>query len=709
MEHELDKGFTIEPWLSQIIRESHDLKFDNVVDKFKRLANRIIGENFCENFMKYVMKDINSLLSGSAAEGSAFVRNLNPSFENNKMEQEVDIMNLLAKILKNRSREVIVDLTYAKGFAWIRYEPECFGLTSEKKLKEFFIQHVDGNIYLNSKAIKVTSSSMHFPDLFMSGKVEPKGPSNNFELKTSNLEIPSKDLLDEVSQIFDECVQFIKRAHEQLKQFHDSYLTELEILKKTIQDIPELINVTDFEEVASVVLPRNKERKNIFLQIYWQLLAFINEVLFTIHTIEKMKKRFSPEKLGIYAGFLMSPCCSISTKNISESLNEYFKYLLNIFPGEVLQKYRKLPSDGLSYFILKCKQDKASDVFRALIDFENKLSFACGLLKVEPDDQKDNPEHLGEYCGSLDLVPAIEVEDWPSIADEWQKRYRQWPPRSLVEEVIMKGCHIVPKPYFGQERNELLDWRWSFSPAEKILAANRTKEMDVSYFVLKSVFYRYLKPIEHNGKTLFSYLIKTVILWQCEEHDEKWWSNESIMSCIFALLDRLKICFSNKCLPHYFIRDINLFDNVAEELVLYGQAVLESICADPAICIREVLEKYFGKAPRHKKENKKSEPELMPDLPEMIEIFLNGIRQMIKENSFISKSVFIKALMKILEGLSNEDHVSIAASEDHISFGSENMISLMETVADEIFYSMSLAKDLTANISELNTEDITLD
>ena len=99
----------------------------------------------------------------------------------------------------------------------------------------------------------------------------------------------------------------------------------------------------------------------------------------------------------------------------------------------------------------------------------------------------------------------------------------------------------------------------------------------------------------------------------------------------------------------------------------------------------------------------------MPDLPEMIEIFLNGIRQMIKENSFISKSVFIKALMKILEGLSNEDHVSIAASEDHISFGSENMISLMETVADEIFYSMSLAKDLTANISELNTEDITLD
>lgn len=67
----------------------------------------------------------------------------------------------------------------------------------------------------------------------------------------------------------------------------------------------------------------------------------------------------------------------------------------------------------------------------------------------------------------------------------------------------MKGCHIVPKPYYGWEKNEFLDWRWSFSLPENILAQNRTKEMDVSYFVLKSIFYRYLKLAEHNGKTLF--------------------------------------------------------------------------------------------------------------------------------------------------------------------------------------------------------------
>ena len=459
MEKELDREFTIELWLSQIIRESHDMKFDNVPNEFKRFVP-IIGEKTFENFMETLdSKAFNYLLSGSLAESSAFVKRLNPNLKDNIIEQEVDIMDLLAKILKGRSREVKVDLTYAKGFAWIRYEPECFGLASEKKLKKFFIQHVDRNIYLNSKSIKDTSSSTHIPELFLTRKTEVQGPSMNIEMKMFNLEIPSKEDVLEVSEVFHECVQFIKSADEHLKQFHENYLLELEILKNTIQDRPKLINVTDIEELASVVLPRNKERKNIFLQIYWQLLAFINHGLFTIHTIEKMKKRFQTEKLGVYR-WLIKFQHGISTNKILESLGEYFNSLLDIFPGEVLQKYRKLPPDGLLYFIQKCRQDKATDLFRELNDFENKLSLWCDLLKLTLNDQKDNPKHLSQYWGSFDIVKVIAVEDWPSIADEWQKIFRQWPSMSLVEEIVMKCCHIVPKPYFGQDRNELLDWRW---------------------------------------------------------------------------------------------------------------------------------------------------------------------------------------------------------------------------------------------------------
>ena len=48
--------------------------------------------------------------------------------------------------------------------------------------------------------------------------------------------------------------------------------------------------------------------------------------------------------------------------------------------------------------------------------------------------------------------------------------------------------------------------------------------------------------------------------------------------------------FYDKHLSHYFIREINIYDNIADEPVLHGQAVLESICTDSIICIEEVLE-----------------------------------------------------------------------------------------------------------------------
>ena len=85
------------------------------------------------------------------------------------------------------------------------------------------------------------------------------------------------------------------------------------------------------------------------------------------------------------------------------------------------------------------------------------------------------------------------------------------------------------------------------------------------------------------------------MLWHCEENNETWWPERRMVSCISVLLNRLKESFYNKHLSHYFIRDINLFDNVDDELVLCGQAILESICADPIICIEEVFEKIVVK------------------------------------------------------------------------------------------------------------------
>ena len=37
-----------------------------------------------------------------------------------------------------------------------------------------------------------------------------------------------------------------------------------------------------------------------------------------------------------------------------------------------------------------------------------------------------------------------------------------------------------------------------------------------------------------------------------------------------------------------------MFDDVDDELILYGQAILESICADPIVCMEEVVKKLVG-------------------------------------------------------------------------------------------------------------------
>lgn len=52
-------------------------------------------------------------------------------------------------------------------------------------------------------------------------------------------------------------------------------------------------------------------------------------------------------------------------------------------------------------------------------------------------------------------------------------------------------------------------------------------------------------------------------------------TERNMINCISVSLNSLKKASYNRHLSHYFIRDINLFANVADEIVLYGQAILE--------------------------------------------------------------------------------------------------------------------------------------
>ena len=97
-----------------------------------------------------------------------------------------------------------------------------------------------------------------------------------------------------------------------------------------------------------MVLPTNRERKNILLQAFWSLLAFFNELLSIIHYISRIKENLH-EKLGIIKYTFLS-LLSYPTELI-EDLDSYINYLFHKLPSEVLQKYKDNAAQGLLRFI----------------------------------------------------------------------------------------------------------------------------------------------------------------------------------------------------------------------------------------------------------------------------------------------------------------------------------------------------------------------
>ena len=174
---------------------------------------------------------------------------------------------------------------------------------------------------------------------------------------------------------------------------------------------------------------------------------------------------------------------------------------------------------------------------------------------------------LHALVGSFDNVPAVHLSFWPRQASGWNIRCRVWPPHDTIQSIVDKGCQVVPRTSPGGDVHS--EWRLSFSRPEAALANLRSREQHETYYFFKMFFYRYLKCVkstETEGKTLYSYIIKTIMLWACEElvpQDPIWASLEnSVQMLLFKLLRSLVSGF----LSHYFIQEINLLEKVGQDV-----------------------------------------------------------------------------------------------------------------------------------------------
>ncbi|CAF1147611.1 unnamed protein product [Didymodactylos carnosus] len=116
-----------------------------------------------------------------------------------------------------------------------------------------------------------------------------------------------------------------------------------------------------------------------------------------------------------------------------------------------------------------------------------------------------------------DNVPCLQLKFWPKDIQPFLKRFEVNRPQ-LYEKIIRNSSmHVIPKwstktPKIDQD----IEFRYSFSAIERLLAEHRNKNEQILNGIARSIYFRYLKAVP---VIIPSYFVKTTVLWMCETQD----------------------------------------------------------------------------------------------------------------------------------------------------------------------------------------------
>ncbi|XP_067929308.1 protein mab-21-like 3 [Watersipora subatra] len=278
------------------------------------------------------------------------------------------------------------------------------------------------------------------------------------------------------------------------------------------------------------------------------------------------------------------------------------------YNGGVLLMYSSYKEGEKSYlsphlFINRCRERmemssilvkvEKPQIFRTYDIFEHgpaiQIKETRSLVQYTYYPKSTNPYSAQEDRrfneSDVDIVPALLLPEWPSLAAEWITRPRKWPPQKLVDEITSFGVMVVCKPPRGG--NKLTDWRLSFSKAEVLLLSDT--ELPCKQHAHK-IFKYIVKHLAGLPAVLNSYHCKSITLWACERHQPSYWCWENLSRCVFGLLDDLLYCIASAQCHHYFLPRMNLFENIPPEfLATIGQKLTE-IRRNP----KKYLQPVFG-------------------------------------------------------------------------------------------------------------------
>ncbi|CAF1175841.1 unnamed protein product [Rotaria sordida] len=201
---------------------------------------------------------------------------------------------------------------------------------------------------------------------------------------------------------------------------------------------------------------------------------------------------------------------------------------------------------------------------QTILDFYDKYAHMGN-----PDNITDVANYF-KSCAPIDadFVPSLQLKCWPNDIQPFFERIKQNRPNIYHLIINKTSMHVIPKwstktPACDRE----LEFRYSFSAIELILAQQRSIKERILNGIARSIYFKFLKE----QKVLPSYFIKTTVLWMCETMDLSS-DTEEILAQKWRqyAIDLLE---KQDC-PHYIIPNVNILGPYSADSIRTAREIL---------------------------------------------------------------------------------------------------------------------------------------
>ena len=211
------------------------------------------------------------------------------------------------------------------------------------------------------------------------------------------------------------------------------------------------------------------------------------------------------------------------------------------------------------------------------VDYLRRDNFILSLMTDQPLLKNGIQNGPAITSGNADYVPSLKCSGWPEECNTYFNRARYWPEQIKLDEIYNKGMHIVGTASTDIPPATFIEFRLSFSLAEKTLIRDLSMIQFITYYFLK-ILKDWLKTQNGSGDYIIkSYFIKTIFLWNCEKVPKDSWTKTNFLLNAKQCISELCSCFKKKNLPHLFLNNCNLLANYPDSQVNEGMEDLKNM------------------------------------------------------------------------------------------------------------------------------------